>query len=510
MARLLAVILAFCAAAAGAAEIRLVSYRYSAESPVPHLRLDGPIIKGDAEKFARVWADIGRCAGPACTEAGTGGPAVVLSLNSPGGSYAEGVALADLFRRDIVATVVESGDECLSACAMAFLGGTAFWPTGGIGRYIDRSIEPGARLGFHSPYFPPAVVEQAIQRGKLEALLTGLRLSIADIVENLTRFNVDKLVLDRIIRMGAEELYLVDTPAELFATRTRLPDFAPARVGGDWTAQLAQVCARLYALHYGVAVSDPDPVGPSDLGRVTAEDGTEVYLLPSDDRPLNVSGCGVPVSGARAPVQSVALYRWEAVSDRHIPLLTFKNPVDGGWSSLGYRGGRATDNFVSLGTGALNHVLMPGGLPLDSLTGLLPEIRRERGDLPGTSLPTHTTPWPVRLSVETDRSRSYEGQGLRVVERVGNRALFDALLAGAGGTEVGYAYTKPEKFVRTGDDRSNGSSYYWLGFLYGNRAATVRIEAPVSSDRLTQAQKDAISTIACSVDFNGVHLGCYK
>lgn len=196
---------------ASSAELTLVSFRYSDAAPVVHLRLEGEIRAEDGERVEEAFAQLARCSGAACNN-DFGGPRAIVSLSSPGGSYSAGVKLADFFRNNTIATVVEAGDSCVSACAMAFLGGSSFWPTGGIGTFIDRTIEPGARVGFHSPYFTEETAVAAVRGGQLGQLLELTRLAIADIVKNLTRYSVSQHVLDRIISMGPEGFYEIDTP----------------------------------------------------------------------------------------------------------------------------------------------------------------------------------------------------------------------------------------------------------------------------------------------------------
>ena len=61
-------------------------------------------------------------------------------LSGPGGRMGAGFEISRLIRARRLATRVEAG--CASACTIAFLGG------------IDRSLAPGAKLGFHRATFP--------------------------------------------------------------------------------------------------------------------------------------------------------------------------------------------------------------------------------------------------------------------------------------------------------------------------------------------------------------------
>ncbi|KAB2655222.1 hypothetical protein F9K94_21965 [Brucella tritici] len=100
--------------------------------------LSGLIEKGDAEKIEAIVAKNGDG-----VDAGNS-----ICLNSPGGNYLAGKQLYDAFMADGFATYVRNGDECHSACAIAFLGGSQW----GDFRHPSRTMEPGAVVGFHAPY----------------------------------------------------------------------------------------------------------------------------------------------------------------------------------------------------------------------------------------------------------------------------------------------------------------------------------------------------------------------
>ncbi len=78
-----------------------------------------------------------------------------ICLDSPGGALNEVLAflrrIDELNRADgfVFATRIRSGDECLSSCAILFMFGQSY---GANSPFPDRTMEPGARLGFHSPF----------------------------------------------------------------------------------------------------------------------------------------------------------------------------------------------------------------------------------------------------------------------------------------------------------------------------------------------------------------------
>jgi hypothetical protein len=73
----------------------------------------------------------------------------------------------------------------LSSLPTAFLGGRGFWPSGGIGSFKARYIEPGATVGFHSPFF--------------EAVA---RLTISQLVQTLEKNAVDPKIFARVVGWG--------------------------------------------------------------------------------------------------------------------------------------------------------------------------------------------------------------------------------------------------------------------------------------------------------------------
>src|SRR5690606_30214794 len=112
------------AAPASAALVSIISMQYSAAHPVPHLHYEGGTTAGDVEALKQVYESFVLCR-TECMD-GEGGATAVLTMNGPGGDYYEGLALADFLRANHIATVVERGMKCYSACAFAFMGGSGY------------------------------------------------------------------------------------------------------------------------------------------------------------------------------------------------------------------------------------------------------------------------------------------------------------------------------------------------------------------------------------------------
>ena len=69
--------LLLCTQNASSAELTLVSFRYSDDAPVVHLRLEGEIRAEDGERVEEVFAQLARCSGAACNN-DFGGPRAVV------------------------------------------------------------------------------------------------------------------------------------------------------------------------------------------------------------------------------------------------------------------------------------------------------------------------------------------------------------------------------------------------------------------------------------------------
>ncbi len=78
---------------------------------------------------------------------------VAIYLASPGGSLYEGMRLGMFFKENRIKTIVEGGEICASACALAFLGGRD-----NQGRPW-RSSSSNSYLGFHAFRSPDAPLQ---------------------------------------------------------------------------------------------------------------------------------------------------------------------------------------------------------------------------------------------------------------------------------------------------------------------------------------------------------------
>ena len=171
------------------------------------LRLSGPIKPGDAEAMKRMLTRLAvRLA------SSRNGPVATVELSSLGGDLFEGLRLGTLFRDHDVATVVRRSDICLSACALAFLGGTSSHE--GPERSADHRLEIGARLGFHTFYLTAGAAEGSRHQGFSEA-----RGATAALVHYAADLGIEPRFVAAMMTKPPEELTYVNTTEDFVALK---------------------------------------------------------------------------------------------------------------------------------------------------------------------------------------------------------------------------------------------------------------------------------------------------
>jgi hypothetical protein len=160
----------------------------------PGLRLTGTIASGDSARFAEH------------LDALDSAPATV-TLHSPGGSVTDALAIGRRLRADGIATRVDPGAACLSACPYLLAGGS--------GRRVSRA----ATIGVHQHYFgkntvlPAFLAVADIQRGQ------------AEVLAYLDAMGVEPLLLAKAMQTAPDDIYiLVPEELETFGLATELTD----------------------------------------------------------------------------------------------------------------------------------------------------------------------------------------------------------------------------------------------------------------------------------------------
>jgi hypothetical protein len=186
------------------------------------IKLSGPIVVGDTEKLKALGT---RREGKLALN-GT------LCLDSPGGSYKEGITISELLLDQGMTTIVTSDAVCYSACALIFMTG-GDWQDG---RAWYRYIQPGAELGFHAPYLT-RLPNQLYTKDEMEEVYRFAIKSIRDLTRLGQQHHVPDTflptpILAELLDKGPSELFLVDTVYKAAQLRidlngTRTPKVTP-------------------------------------------------------------------------------------------------------------------------------------------------------------------------------------------------------------------------------------------------------------------------------------------
>jgi len=186
----------------------------------------GAIEQSDAAKLARLVHD---------NDLTFGFDDYVVQLNSPGGSVLEGMELGTVIRDARLETFISRSDECASACALAFLGGTRRFATGtGVG----RRMEFGAALGFHGFRIAADTVRLENETLSTSRIVTALILEYASRMKG-----VDLGWLAQAQNVDPEKLLYVRSPAEIAALSITL-DGMPNTVPRDWHLNACRLVVR--------------------------------------------------------------------------------------------------------------------------------------------------------------------------------------------------------------------------------------------------------------------------
>ncbi|MGV3650151.1 MAG: hypothetical protein ACO1OK_01900 [Devosia sp.] len=516
--------LAGCASLSGvgsasAALVSIVSMQYSAAHPVPHLHYEGGTSAGDVEALRQIYTTFVQCR-TECMD-GDGGATAVLTMNGPGGDYHEGLALADFLRANHVATVVERGMQCYSACAFAFMGGSGYAELQGVGTYVDRMVEPGGILGFHAPYRDEEAFLSAInERGAMDAQ-GQTRDSLALMVKELVKFNVDPEVLFYMVGMGPNETYDIVTADDYYLARIALPPTPTASWITDVPEAIANVCRRLLALDER---TDPAEMvgavsGPFERGIAEAEYVGPLSGFRLSDQPLTIGHCSVTdESFATDGDYEIALYfntmlsaeRARAIGYPDLGYagagLSFFNRADG-WSSAG-TGRNPTKRILQ--KGPMNHYFLPLGVPVDDL------------DLPGEKAIEDNRfvmrLYPLMATLPDGMEIASTGNGTRIsnrgnvwlFERVGPGLLLEsAFLAPTKGRTILDERIDDDSFLREGTYDGTGVRFVQLG-LDADTGTTVAVAMILRGDGAPASDEDIaqLRELVCALDFNGHTAPC--
>lgn len=166
------------------------------------INFDGKVEAGDTEKLRALL----RVKKMLRSESYEFMPAVsVINLNSPGGSLAESIKLLDFFITESIQTYVGNGNSCLSACAIAFLGGTQ---TQEVFKSISRSVHPNGRLGIHAPSLSVSNIKTVKASDLSKAYRLALK-TIAKLVDRKTELALPDSFISKFLNTSPQNMYIL-------------------------------------------------------------------------------------------------------------------------------------------------------------------------------------------------------------------------------------------------------------------------------------------------------------
>jgi len=182
-----------------------------------------------------------------------------ICLNSPGGSYDEGLAIAELLMGELIGTAVEADAVCASACALIFMAGSAPWKG-----QLNRFLHVSGLVAFHAPYLDPskmagqplsaADVAPSFERG-LRAVNRLIKLGQGRVAHFF-----DNELLSEMLDRGPNEIFAIDTVIKAIRYRVALYGARAPRISPE---TLVNACINYF---YGGRLQ----LTPQELSEVKA------------------------------------------------------------------------------------------------------------------------------------------------------------------------------------------------------------------------------------------------
>jgi hypothetical protein len=187
-------------------------------APLCELKLEGAIEAGDSEKLSAALSALGAAGGFDSRN-------VSVCLNSLGGNYDEALKLmTTLLTFTNVATVVDAGAECYSACAFLFLAGNAQRSEDGE-LAPNRTLDVRGTLGFHAPYLQTGTGTD-VTAATIENFRRGVS-AIAKMLEIDRRELIPRGLLAKALQVRSNELLYVDTIEKVGVWSIKLKGYKP-------------------------------------------------------------------------------------------------------------------------------------------------------------------------------------------------------------------------------------------------------------------------------------------
>lgn len=169
--------------------------------------LEGNIVDGDSGRLSLLVAT------SAAQISGLNERSGSICLSSNGGSYSEGLKIAEIIFGRGLSTVVESGARCFSACALIFMAGVVPEQVAPL-----RKLSANGVIGFHAPYIN--LPDQNYSKEDIEGASQAMRFAILKLLELSAKKTqlggefLKKSFIHRILEKGPTEAFFVKTISE--------------------------------------------------------------------------------------------------------------------------------------------------------------------------------------------------------------------------------------------------------------------------------------------------------
>jgi hypothetical protein len=338
MIRLLLFVLCLCFVRdAHSAEIKFV---VDAKGASCNLRFEGPIVPGDSDRLMAARRRL-TYANP------------VLCLNSSGGSYEEGLRIAEFIldkddKDTNMVTSIESGAQCYSACGFIFLAGK-FTNKGYFAP--SRTLSTGGTLGFHAPFvdfsklptnqlYSPVDIAAAYRLG-IESIKRAMQIFEVrqylyyDEIGKRTEPWVSASLFTEILSSGPSELFLIDTLGKAGRWNVHVSDLPDHSI--ITTKDLGTACDNIEAWNsdksYPIGKFDAAAPNPWVLAKLPAHESFYYYFFKRRSGTGQIEEdmhCVVRTQGARVRVSHDIYFKISL--SKSAPSGEWLNPTFTGWA----------------------------------------------------------------------------------------------------------------------------------------------------------------------------------
>ncbi|MDA7429291.1 hypothetical protein PGB28_12540 [Primorskyibacter aestuariivivens] len=164
-----------------------------------------------------------------------------ICLDSPGGSFSEGLRMAELIQ-GAMGTAVPRGARCESACAVVFMAGSQSTESDA-GVVANRKLHAGARLGFHAPSLE--VAEGAYSEAQVNKAYKIAVFGLGQLMARMSDMKLSQTLIAEMLKTPPEEMFYVDTVHK--AGRWLIPVVGTVRPSEITPLAVSNACNSYYA-----------------------------------------------------------------------------------------------------------------------------------------------------------------------------------------------------------------------------------------------------------------------